>query len=91
MKKFLFILLILVSFLCNAQLTERIFIPIDYVEYSLEKFLIEISKTNRLNFYYKPAWISDVKISFKSDSIYIKKFLDNIEQLGELDYYASKS
>jgi hypothetical protein len=91
MKKSLLIVLLLTSIFCKAQIVQKVFIPNDYTDYSLEKLILEISKINNLNFFYKPDWISNVKVNVKSDSIFLKDLLDRIVTSGKLDYYISQS
>jgi hypothetical protein len=91
MKKFLFIILFQASFFCNAQIVQKVYIPNDYSNYSLEKFINEISQINNLNFYFNPAWILGVKVNMKSDSIFLNYLLDKLVIFGKLDYYISKA
>jgi hypothetical protein len=91
MKKFLIIILFLASFFCNAQIVQKVYIPKDYNNYSLEKFIVEISQVNKLYFYFKPTWISDVKVNIESDTLFLNDLLDKLAMLGKLDYYISKS
>ncbi len=91
MKRFLLIILLLVSYFCYGQVDYKIIVPENYSEVPLDEFIHEISTVNKLKFYYKTNWISTAKISIESDSIFIKELLEKITTTCSIDCYIGKS
>lgn len=91
MKNILILMFILLIQQCFAQKSNYITLPRAYTNYPFASFIQEVERTNHVQFYYNPDWLTDVKVSIQKDSILLNEMLKAILTDKRLGYYISES